>query len=68
MDYWLKEDARGQGIGTIMLNKVVDQIFVEQDVYDLCYRSSNQTEIESTKITTITLDINEDKLCKSKNC
>lgn len=66
MDYWLKEDARGQGIGTIMLNEVVDQIFVEQDVDDLCFRNPNQTEIESTKITTITLDINEDNYASQR--
>lgn len=60
MDYWLKEDYQGKGIGTTALEEVIRQIYDKKEFDKIPFSSVKYPDVEETKIKSIELEISDD--------
>lgn len=67
MDYWIKDVFQDRGIGSVMLKAIINDILLETKPLDnLIFSSLREPSISTTKITTISLDINEDNFASQR--
>lgn len=62
IDYFIKTEYQGKGLGTIALSTVVDDIFLDKEFDGLTFRRNTFEDEVETKIENITLSINEDNI------
>lgn len=60
MDYWLKEDCRGKGIGTIALEEVIKLIYDNKEFDELPFSSLKYPDTKETRIESVGLEISDD--------
>lgn len=66
MDYWLKREQQGKGIGTVVLGEVIKQIYDEKEFDKLQFSSIKYPDIDETKIESIGLEISDDNEASKK--
>ena len=62
IDYFIKPEYQGQGLGTIALSAVVDDIFADKEFDNLPYRRNMLEDETITCIESIYLSINSDNI------
>ena len=71
MDYWLKEEHQGRGIGSVALEEVIRQIYNKKEFDDIEFSSIKHPDTSRTFIENIGLEISDDneasKRIASKN-
>lgn len=60
IDYWISEEQRGKGIGTVALEEIVKQIYDKKEFDNLEFSSINYSDTSRTGIKNIVLEINDD--------
>lgn len=60
IDYWISEEQRGKGVGTVALEEVVRQIYDKKEFDNIGFSSINYVDTNRTGIKNIVLEINED--------
>lgn len=66
IEYWLQEEQRGKGIGTVMLEEVIRQIYEIRDFDNLEFPSETNTNTDRTQIKNIYLEISSDNIASKK--
>ncbi len=60
MDYWIKDEFQGQGIGSVVLEEIVRQIYNEKAFNGIDFKASKFPETDKTEIQNIQLEISDD--------
>lgn len=60
MDYWIKDEFQGQGIGSVVLEEIVRQIYNEKAFNGIDFKASKFPETDKTAIQNIQLEISDD--------
>ena len=60
MDYWIKDEFQGQGIGSVVLEEIVRQIYNEKAFNGIDFKASKFQETDKTAIQNIQLEISDD--------
>ena len=60
IDYWISEEQRGKGVGTVALEEVLKQIYDKKEFDNLEFSSINYSDTSRTSIKNIVLEINDD--------
>lgn len=71
IDYWIKDAYQGRGLGTVVLDEVIKQIYSKKEFDDLQFSSVKYPDTKQTEIKSIGLEISDDneasKRIASKN-
>ena len=60
IEYWISEEQRGKGAGTVALEEVLKQIYDKKEFDNLEFSSINYSDTRRTGIKNIVLEINDD--------
>ena len=60
MDYWIRDEFQGQGIGSVVLEEIVRQIYEKKTFDGIDFRTSKFPETDKTAIQNIQLEISDD--------
>ena len=60
LDYWLKDEYQGKGIGSVALEEVIRQIYEENEFDNIKFSSTKYPDINQTEIKSIDLEISDD--------
>ena len=60
MDYWIKDEFQGQGIGSVVLEEVLRQIYKKQSFDGIDFTASRFPGVDKTTIKNIQLEISDD--------
>ena len=71
IDYWIKDAYQGRGLGTVVLDEVIKQIYSKKEFDNLQFSSVKYPDTKQTEIKSIGLEISDDneasKRIASKN-
>ena len=62
IDYFIKPEYQGQGLATIALSTVIDDIFADKEFNNIPFRKNNLEKETITNIESISLSINADNI------
>lgn len=60
MDYWIKDEFQGQGIGTVVLEEIIRQIYDGKEFDGIDCISAKFPDANKTSIQNIKLEISDD--------